>query len=109
MAQMTLEDLLAKKEGQKMQQTALVYLPGLGGELEIQRIDQMIEQMTDEQAYRLMSKAERYVGSLAEPDWSKREGHWQRATAAGVVDGTDPERPMKRDEVVAVLGRKGLL
>lgn len=38
MAQMTLEDLLAKKEGQKTQQTALVYLPGLGGELEIQRI-----------------------------------------------------------------------
>ena len=72
-------------------------------------IDQMIEQMTDEQAYRLMSKAERYVGSLAEPDWSKQEGHWQRATAAGVVDGTTPERPMKRDEVVAVLGRKGLL
>lgn len=72
-------------------------------------IDQMIEQMTGEQAYRLMAKAERYVGSLAEPDWSKREGHWQRATAAGVVDGTDPERPMKRDEVVAVLGRKGLL
>lgn len=72
-------------------------------------IDQMIEQMTDEQAYRLMAKAERHVGSLAEPDWSKKEGHWQRATAAGVVDGTDPERPMKRCEVVAVLGRKGLL
>ncbi len=72
-------------------------------------IDQLIEQMTDEQAYRLMEKAERYVGSLAEPDWSQQEGHWHRATAAGVVDGTAPERPMKRCEVVAVLGRKGLL
>lgn len=72
-------------------------------------IDQLIEQMTDEQAYRLMSKAEHYVKEQPEPDWSKKEGHWQRATAAGVVDGTEPERSMKRDEVVAVLGRKGLL
>ena len=38
MAQITLEDLLARKESQQTQQTALVYLPGLGGELEIQRI-----------------------------------------------------------------------
>ena len=56
-----------------------------------------------------MPKAERYVNAMPEPDWSKKEGHWQRATTAGVVDGTDPERPMKRCEAVAVLGRKGLL
>lgn len=72
-------------------------------------IDQMINQMTDEQAYQLMAKAERHVKTLPEPEWSKQEGHWQRAAAAGVVDGMEPERPMKRDEVVAVLGRKGLL
>ena len=72
-------------------------------------IDQMINQMTDEQAYQLMAKAERHVKTLPEPGWSKQEGHWQRATAAGVVDGTEPERPMKRDEVIAVLGRKGLV
>lgn len=72
-------------------------------------IDEMIEQMTDEQAYRLMTKAESYVDSLSEPEWSKAEGHWQRATDAGIVDGTDPERPMKRDEVIAVLGRRGVI
>ena len=72
-------------------------------------IDEMIERMTDEQAYRLMTKAESYVDSLSEPEWSKAEGHWQRATDAGIVDGTDPERPMKRDEVIAVLGRRGVI
>lgn len=44
-----------------------------------------------------------------EPNWSKNEGYWERATKAGLVDGTRPEDNMKRDEVIAVLGRKGLL
>ena len=56
-----------------------------------------------------MQKAELHAKTLPEPDWSKTEGHWQRATEAGTVDGTSPERYMKRDEVIAVLGRKGLL
>ena len=47
--------------------------------------------------------------TLPEPDWSKAEGHWQRATAKGVVNGEDPEGPMKRDETIAVLGRLGLV
>lgn len=68
----------------------------------------IIAGITDEQAYQLMVKAQRHAATLTEPDWSKKEGHWARATAAGIVDGS-PERPMKRDEVVAVLGRKGLL
>ena len=50
-----------------------------------------------------------YAKTFPEPSWSQEEGHWAEATAAGIVDGTSPERPMKRDEVIAVLGRKGLL
>ena len=72
-------------------------------------IAKMIADMTDEQAYQLLAKAQRYVATLPEPDWSKEEGHWARAISAGLVDGTAPERAMKRDEVIAVLGRKGLL
>ena len=53
--------------------------------------------------------AELHAKTVAEPAWSQQEGHWAKATAEGVVDGTSPERPMKRDEVIAVLGRKGLL
>ena len=71
-------------------------------------IDKLIAEITNEQAYQLMAKAELHAKTLPEPDWSKKEGHWAAAVSAGVVDGS-PERPMKRDEVIAVLGRKGLL
>ena len=72
-------------------------------------INKLLNEMTDQQAYQLMQKAHRHANTLAEPEWSKEEGHWQRATEAGIVDGTGPERPVKRDEFIAVLGRKGLL
>lgn len=55
---------------------------------------------------------ERYIAELAakpEPEWSINEGAWQRATEAGVVNGEAPERPIKRDEMAAVLDRLGLL
>lgn len=72
-------------------------------------IPALISQLTPEQAYRIMQKADLYSKGLPEPDWSKEEGHWARATTAGIVDGSSPERAMKRDEVIVVLGRKGLL
>lgn len=72
-------------------------------------IDKLIAGMTPEQAYAISQKAELYMKDLAEPMWSRTEGHWQRATQAGIIDGTSPERPMRRDEVVAILGRKGLI
>ena len=83
----------------------------LDGEKEEEEVDiaKLIAEMTDEQAYQLMTKASRYVSTLPEPDWSKKEGFWRAATDNGIVDGTGPERAMKRDEVIAVLGRKGLL
>ena len=84
-------------------------LAGNEKEDETMDIAALLAQLTDEQAYQLMVKAERYAAALPEPDWSKTEKHWQNAIAKGVVDGSAPERPMKRDEVIAVLGRKGLL
>ena len=65
--------------------------------------------MTDEQAYRLMAKAQAFAASLPEQEWSVKEGHWARATAAGVVNGAAPEGLVKRCEVTAILGRSGLL
>ena len=73
------------------------------------RIDEWIQSMSGEQAYQLMEKASHYAGTIQEPAWSQGEGHWAQAAAAGVVDGTGPERYVKRDELVAVLGRRGLL
>jgi len=81
----------------------------LEGEEEPMDIAKLISEMTNEQAYQLMQKAEIHAKTIPEPSWSREEGHWAEATAAGIVDGTSPERPMKRDEVIAVLGRKGLL
>lgn len=72
-------------------------------------IDQMIEEMTPEQAYKLAQKAELHAKTLPEPAWSRKEGHWQRAADAGVMDGTAPERYVRRDELAAVLGRKWLI
>ena len=81
----------------------------LKGEDESVDIAKLISEMTNKQAYQLMQKAELHAKTIQEPSWSKEEGHWAKATANGIVDGTSPERPMKRDEVIAVLGRKGLL
>ena len=81
----------------------------LKGEDEPVDIAKLISEMTNEQAYQLMQKAELHAKTVAEPAWSQQEGHWAKATANGIVNGTSPERPMKRDEVIAVLGRKGLL
>lgn len=80
----------------------------LEGEEEVD-IAKLISEMTNEQAYQLMQKAELHAKTLDEPTWSKNEGHWAKATKNGIVDGTSPERPMKRDEVIAVLGRKNLI
>ena len=79
-----------------------------GDELDM-TIDEMLKKMTDEQAYVLYSKAMSHASKLAEPRWSRDEGYWEQATKAGMTDGSAPERPVKRDEVAAMLGRKGLL
>lgn len=72
-------------------------------------IDEFISKLTDEQAYTLLSKAQKYAGGIAEPTWSKNEGHWERSKNKGLTDGQRPEAFVKRDEFVAVLGRTGLL
>ena len=72
-------------------------------------IETLIQEMTDQQAYQLLQKAERHAATLPEPEWSQKEGAWKRAQEAGVMDGTGPERYLKRDELAAVLGRRDLL
>lgn len=71
--------------------------------------DELIQSMSEQQAYRLMEKAGRFAATLPEPAWSAAEGHWARAAAEGVVDGSGPERYVKRDELVAILGRRGIV
>lgn len=72
-------------------------------------IPTMLKEMTDAQAYELLQKAQRYASTLIEPQWSASEGHWQRAIDGGLINGGSPEGLIKRDEFVAVMGRKGLI
>lgn len=69
---------------------------------------EFIASLTNEEAYELVSKAMAHMGSLPEPDWSFKEGAWQKAGKNGIVNGGAPERFVKRDEMVAVLSRLGL-
>lgn len=71
-------------------------------------INKLLAEMTGAQAYALYTRAMTYAAALSEPEWSQKQGHWEKATLKGVVDGTEPERPVKRDELAAVLGRLGL-
>ena len=72
-------------------------------------IDEFINKLTPEQAYTLMQKAASHATTIPEPEWSKKEGHWQQAAEFGVMNGLNPEGYLKRDEFAAVMGRLDLL
>lgn len=81
----------------------------LKGEDEDMDINKLLSEMTNEQAYELVKKAEIHAATLPDDEWSRQEGWWETAQEAGFSDGTSPVRHMKRNEVVAILGRLGLL
>ena len=81
----------------------------LKGEDEDMDINKLLSEMTNEQAYELVKKAEIHAATLPDDDWSQKEGWWEKAQEAGVSDGSSPVRHMKRNEVMAILGRLGLL
>ncbi len=71
--------------------------------------EEILQALTEAQAYALVEKAMRFGESLPEPHWSKAEGHWQKAIQQGLTSGENPEGFAKRCEVAAMLGRGGLL
>lgn len=81
----------------------------LKGEDEDMDINKLLSEMTNEQAYELVKKAEIHAATLPDDEWSQKEGWWEKAKEAAVSDGSSPVRHMKRNEVVAILGRLGLL
>ena len=80
-----------------------------GKEEEEMDVNTFLNSLTDEQAYTLLEKAMRHAATMLEPVWSRTDGHWAKATEKGIINGEGPERPMKRDEVVTILGRLNLL
>ena len=69
----------------------------------------IIDGLSDEAACRIFEKAMRRLSYTPEPEWSRTESGWRKAVAAGLTDGSAPERPARRDEVAAMLSRLGLI
>lgn len=80
-----------------------------GKEEEEMDIEKFMKQLTPEMCYGIMAEAMNYADTMLEPVWSRTDGHWAKATEKGIINGEGPERPMKRDEVVTILGRLNLL
>lgn len=70
-------------------------------------VKEFVDLCTDEQAYQLLKKAMAYTDSKVTPDWAKES--WGKATDAGVVNGKAAESFIKRDEIIIVLDRLGLI
>lgn len=68
---------------------------------------EFLNSLTNEEAYNLLAKANAYVAEMPTPAWAKES--WDKATASGLVDGFRSESPIKRDEMVIVLDRLGLV
>lgn len=81
----------------------------LKGEDDDMDINKLLSEMTDEQAYEIVRKAEMHAHTLPDDEWSEKEGWFKKAHELGISDGSDPVRHMKRNEVMAILGRLGLL
>lgn len=56
-----------------------------------------------------MKKAEAYADKQKAPNWVEKEGHWKTAIEKKIVTSNTPEGHLKRDEMVSILGRMGLL
>ena len=66
-------------------------------------IKTMISQMTDEQAYELLVKAQRHAATLPAPDWAKAE--LQEAVGVGITDGTRPMELIPRYQAAIMAKR----
>lgn len=70
---------------------------------------EFINSLTDAEAYALLTKAMKHADKLKQPDWSKKEGHWDKAIKDKIVTSNNPEGYLKRDEMIAILGRAKVL
>lgn len=90
--------------------TALgAFRPIFDEEVEGMTIDEFIDKLTPTQAKKIVDKARTKMAIDIEPTWSKQEGHWKTATDKKIIDGTRPEDLVKRDEMIAIVGRLGLI
>lgn len=65
----------------------------------------IIDGLSDEAAYKLYTKAVRHLAKQPEPEWSRREGAWEKAKETGITDGTRPQATVSRVEAVTLILR----
>lgn len=70
---------------------------------------EFLKSLTDEEAYILLTKAMTHASTKPEPSWSKKEGHWADAIAKKIITNKSPEGYLKADELIAIMGRLGLI
>lgn len=66
---------------------------------------EIIDLLTDEEAYELLLMANRHAASLATPDWMKPE--LDEAVSAGISDGTRPLAMCMRGQAAMMVYREG--
>ena len=71
--------------------------------------DMDISKLMAEQCYEIVTKDMQHANTLPEPEWSAKEGDFLNLKHRGIMDGTGPERFVKRDELAAVLCRMELI
>ena len=72
-------------------------------------VQEFVNSLDEETSLIIYNKAMSALSKAKESDWSIKENHWARAKEKGVVDGSAPCRPILREEIIAVLGRLGLV
>lgn len=70
---------------------------------------EFLNSLSDKEAYTLLTKAMNYAETLPQPSWSKKEGHWDSAMKKKLIGSDTPESIVRRDELIAILGRIGLV
>lgn len=80
-----------------------------GKDVELMDMKQFLAEMNEETALMIYNKA---INALAKQDVSSdlaNEGHWDRAKAKNITDGSAPRKPMTREQAITILGRAGLI
>lgn len=81
-----------------------------GEEVEIDMtIADFVNKLSEKEAYTLLTKAMAYADKQPQPQWSRNEGYWDKARKKKVVTSDTPEGIVKRDELIAILGRLDIL
>lgn len=71
--------------------------------------DMDISKLTNEQCYQILMKALVHADSLPQPDWSDKAGFFDKAMNDKIIGSNTPRGLVRRDELMLILGRLGVL